>query len=241
MESNENENNKALELMKFNDRELNDLQFKSALKYDNRTYWQFYLSLLRTEHILMKVSNSRDYNSKSIKIYLCLYNFGLSFTVNALFFDDETIEKIFEDAGKFNLLYQIPQIIYSSVISFFFGIIIDILALSEESVLALKKEKISKNIMNNAKKLSIILQIKFLYFFIFCFLFLLLFWYYITCFCAVYKNTQYHLIKDTLIGFVISLLNPFIFKLIPGLFRIYGLKNKNYIFYKFSKILGMIC
>ena len=91
--------------------------------------------------------------------------------------------------------------------------------------------------MNNAKKLSIILQIKFLYFFIFCFLFLLLFWYYITCFCAVYKNTQYHLIKDTLIGFVISLLNPFIFKLIPGLFRIYGLKNKNHIFYKFSRIL----
>ena len=57
--------------------------------------------------------------------------------------------------------------------------------------------------MNNAKKLSIILQIKFLYFFIFSFLFLLIFWYYITCFCAVYKNTQYHLIKDTLIGFVI--------------------------------------
>ena len=142
MESNENENNKALELMKFNDRELNDLQFKSALKYDNRTYWQFYLSLLRTQHILMKVSNSSDYNSRSIKIYLCLYNFGLSFTVNALFFDDDTIEKIFEDAGKFNLLYQIPQIIYSSVFSFFFDSIIDIFALSEESVLALKNEKI---------------------------------------------------------------------------------------------------
>ena len=124
MESNNNENNKALELMKFNDRELNDLQFNDALKYDNRTYWQFYLSLLRTEHILMKVSNSKYYNSKVIKIFLCLYNFGLSFTVNALLFDDEAIEQIFADAGKFNLLYQIPQIIYSSIISFFFGIAI---------------------------------------------------------------------------------------------------------------------
>ena len=107
--------------MKFNDRELNDLEFKQALKYDNRSYFQFCLSLLRTEHILMKVSNSKDYNSKVIKIYLCLYNFGLSFSINALFFDDETIEQIFADAGKFNFIYQIPQIIYSSVISFFFG------------------------------------------------------------------------------------------------------------------------
>ena len=241
MEINEMDNKKALEIMKYNDRELNNLQFKSAMKYDNRTYWQFYLSLLRTEHILMKVSNSKDYNSKAIKIYLCLYNFGLSFTVNALFFNDETIEKIFEDAGKFNLLYQFPQIIYSSVISFFFGIIIDILALSEESILVLKNEKISKNIMNNAKKLFIILQMKFLYFYILSFLFLLIFWYYITCFCSVYKNTQYHLIKDTIIGFVLSLVNPFLFKLIPGIFRIYGLKHKNLVFYKFSKVLEIVC
>ena len=229
------------EIMRYNDKELNDLTFKLAIKYDNRTFCQYYFSLLRSEHILIKIYNSRDYNSKIIKIYLALYNFNLSFAVNALFFDDETIEKIFADGGKFNLLYQIPQILYSSVISLLFSMSLDILALSEDSILILKHEKISKNMMYHAKKISIILQIKFLYFFILSFIFLLLFWYYITCFCAVYKNTQYHLIKDTIIGFAISLLNPFAFKLIPGIFRIYGLKHKKFLFYILNKILEMIC
>ena len=240
MESDEKENTKVMEIMKFNDRELNDLQFNSALKYDNRTFWEFYFSLLKTEHILMKVPYQRDYNSRIIKMFLCLYNFGLSFTINALFFDDETIEQIFADDGKFNFLYQIPQIIYSSVISFFFGNIIDILALSEENVLAFKNEKISKNIMNNVKKLLIILQIKFLYFFILSFLFLLIFWYYIICFCAVYKNTQYHLIKDTLISFGTSMFTPFGLYLIPGILRIPGIKKKSLILFKLSQALQMI-
>ena len=115
------------------------------------------------------------------------------------------------------------------------------LALSEENVLNLKSEKASKNSEKSGKKIVIILQIKFLYFFILSFLFLLMIWYYITCFCAVYKNTQYHLIKDTLIGFFISLLSPFATKLLPGIFRIYGIKRKNLILFKLSKILEMIC
>ena len=232
---------KINEILKYNDKELNDLTFKSAIKYDNRTFCQYYLSLLRSEHVLMKIYNSRDYNSKIIKLYLALYNFDLSFAVNALFFDDETIEQIFADGGKFNLLYQIPQIIYSSFISLLFSMSLDVLALSEDNILIFKSEKISNNMLNNARKTSIILQLKFLYFFILSFIFLLLIWYYITCFCAVYKNTQYHLIKDTIIGFAISLISPFALKLIPGIFRLYGLKHKNVFIYKLNKILEMIC
>ena len=56
----------------------------------------------------------------------------------------------------------------------------------------------------------------------------------------IYNNTQYHLLKDTLISFIISLLFPFAIYLLPGLFRISSLSNlnkkKEYI-YKFSKIL----
>ena len=235
------EDMKINEILKYNDKELNDLTFKLAIKYDNRTFCQYYLSLLRSEHVLIKIYNSRDYNSKIIKLYLALYNFDLSFAVNALFFDDETIEQIFADGGKFNLLYQIPQIIYSSFISLLFSMSLDVLALSEDNILIFKSEKISNNMLNNARKTSIILQLKFLYFFILSFIFLLLIWYYITCFCAVYKNTQYHLIKDTIIGFANSLISPFALKLIPGIFRLYGLKHKNVFIYKLNKILEMIC
>ena len=54
---------------------------------------------------------------------------------------------------------------------------------------------------------------------------------------AIYKNTQYHLLKDTLISFGLSLIYPLGIYLLPGIFRIPALSNKNKCLYKFSKIL----
>ncbi len=62
-------------------------------------------------------------------------------------------------------------------------------------------------------------------------------------FCAIYSNTQIHLIKDTLISFIFSLSLPFIINLLPGIFRIPSLSNNKSnrkILYVISKILQMI-
>ena len=82
---------------------------------------------------------------------------------------------------------------------------------------------------------------KICYIFYINFLFHILFWFYLTCFCGIYNNTQFHLIKDTLISFGLSLLYPFILYLLPGIFRISSLNNKNkeYLF-KISKIIQLI-
>ena len=84
------------------------------------------------------------------------------------------------------------------------------------------------------------LQIKFISFFILSFLFMLVCWYYISCFCAVYKNTQYHSLKDTLIGFGISTLSPFATKLIPAFFRMHALKKRSRIFFRFSQFTQIL-
>ena len=54
---------------------------------------------------------------------------------------------------------------------------------------------------------------------------MIFFWYFISCFCAVYKNTQKILIDDTLISFGISMLYPFGLNLLPGLLRIPAIKD----------------
>ena len=62
-------------------------------------------------------------------------------------------------------------------------------------------------------------------------------------FCAIYVNTQIHLIKDTIISFVFSVIFPFFIYLIPGFFRIPSLGNlkiKREYLYNFSKFLQMI-
>ena len=62
-------------------------------------------------------------------------------------------------------------------------------------------------------------------------------------FCTIYKDTQIHLIKDTLISFGLSLLYPFGIYLLPGFFRIPALvdknKSKEYM-YNISKLVQMI-
>ena len=53
-----------------------------------------------------------------------------------------------------------------------------------------------------------------------------MFWYYLSCFCAVFKKTQIHLVKDTVISFGTSLLYPLAINLIPGMLRIPALKAR---------------
>ena len=70
-------------------------------------------------------------------------------------------------------------------------------------------------------------KIKFILFFIVNFILLGFFWIYLSCFSAVYSNTQIHLIKDTFISFGTSFISPLAIYLLPGIFRIPSLKYKN--------------
>ena len=205
---------------------MNKLDYQEALKYDKRSYFKYYLSLLRTKHLLVFTFYTYDdYNSKIIKIILFLFSFALYYSVNALFFTDSTMHKIYEDEGSFNFIYQIPQIFYSTIISTFINIIVKTLSLSEKKIIELKNEINNKK--EKASKLIKCLIIKYILFFNFDFLFLIIFWYYLSCFCAVYKNTQIYLIKDTMISFALSLIYPLGINLIPGIFRIPSLNSIN--------------
>ena len=235
---------KTREIMEYKDEELNQLSYKLALKYDNRTYCEYYNSLVKTKHnLIFFLFYSNDYNSRIIKIDLFFINFIIYFTVNAFFFDDNTMHKIYEDKGKYHFIYQLPQIIYSSIISSVLNSILKLLALSEDYILNLKKNKINKDLEKREAELNMKLKTIFLLYFIISSIFLLFFWYYISMFCAIYKNTQIHLIKDTLISFGISLLYPFGIYLIPGFFRIPALSNKRdnrECLYNISKLVQMI-
>ena len=186
----------------------------------------------------------KDHNSIIIKICLFFFSFGLYFTINALFFTDETMYNIYEDYGMFNIITQIPQILYSTIISVIIGNILKILSLSEKNINELKYIESPDEYSEKMNKLIKCLIIKFYLFFILSFIFLGLFWYYLSSFCAVYKNTQLHLLKDTIISFIISLLYPIGINLLPGIFRTPSLKKNNIkhkkCLYIISKIIQLI-
>ena len=223
------------------DEEINGFSYDLAIKYDKRTYCQYYISLLKTQHnLICALLNNNDYNSRIIKIDLFLIGFTIEYTVNGLFYSDETMHKIYESKGQFDYETQIPIIVYSTLISYVLNFPLNFLALSNDSILNLKQVKIKSNFKNAAKKLVKILTIKFTFYFIISFLFLAFFWYYLSMFGVIYKNTQIHLLKDILMSFGLSLCFPFVIYLLPGIFRIPALsnkKNKRECLYNFSKFL----
>jgi hypothetical protein len=144
--------------MKYTDYEINTLSYQEALEKDKRTYFQYYISLLKTNHILIFSFNPViDYNSYIIKICLFLFYLMLILAINALFFNDSTMHQIYLDKGTFNLKYIFPKIIYSLLISLLIFICIREIALTQKDIIDIKHEKNRHNL--NAKVLIVIKSI----------------------------------------------------------------------------------
>ena len=142
--------------MKYNDEEKNNLKYELALKYDKRTYIEYYISLLKTKHLfIFSFFNNEDYNSRIIKIGLFFISFIIYYSVNALFFNDNTMHKIYEDEGSFNFIYQLPQIAYSSLISTVLNILLKLLALPQATILVYKKNKNKNDLDKRTEDLMI--------------------------------------------------------------------------------------
>ena len=165
--------------------------------------------------MLISIFTKNEYNLNLIKLILFLYSFALLYFVNSLFFTDDTMHKIYEDGGIFNLAYSLPQIVYSFIISTIINSLIKFLPSSEDDIIQIKKNENSKE-KEDLQKIKKKIKIKFIIFFILCFILLVFFWSYLICFGAIYKNTQIYLIKDTLFSFGIYLLYPFLIYLLSS-------------------------
>ena len=139
-------------IMKFTDGEINDFSYDLAIKYDQRKFYEYYFSLLKTKHnIIFSFFYSDDYNSKIIKIDLFFVSFSIYYSINALFFDDDNMHKIYENKGKFNLEYQIPKTIYSFFISIVLNMLLKLLALSNGRIIKFKQDRNKEDVHDRKK------------------------------------------------------------------------------------------
>ena len=225
----------------FNDDELNSLEFKFALEIDFRTYFQFYFSLLKKKHLLIFTFFVRnDYNLFLLKLSLFLLSFSFFIFMNALFFSDDSMHKLYEDEGKYDILYQIPQMLYSTIISQIMSSLLEKLSLFQDDIINLKEKKDIGDIKKEIKRIIKYIKIKCLLLFIFGIILFITFWYYISAFCSVYYNTQIPLIKDNFISFFTSMIYPFLLYLLPCIFRFVALRNKSKCLYIMSNFVTII-
>ena len=214
--------NKKKELLDYY--ELNNLEYLEAKQLDKRNYSQIYWSLLKREHpFIFTFITKDDYNITMIKYSRFIFLLCTDMAMNVFFFSDETMHKMFLDYGKYNFIQQIPQIIYSTIISKVIEIILCFLSMTDRYYYIIKD---NKNVTPNYfLKILKCVKIKIVFFFIFTILVFGFYWYLITCFCAVYQNTQVVFIKDSLFSFLLGNAIPFVIYLFPSLFRLISLTS----------------
>ena len=205
------------------DYELNNLDYLKAKKLDKRNFFQIYWSLLRREHLLIFTFITKyDYNITMIKYSRFIFLLSTGMAMNVFFFSDETMHKMFINYGKYNFIQQIPQIIYSTLITKLLELLLCFLSMTDKYYYHIKyNRKINKKLLSRIKKC---IKIKISIFYLFTIEFFVFYWYLITCFCALYQNTQIAFLKDSLLSFLLDNLIPFVIYLFPSKLRIISLK-----------------
>ena len=203
--------------------EINNLEYDLALKLDKRDFLETYWSILKREHLIFFSFFVRnDYNIIYVKLSRFIFLVCTDMALNVFFFADETMHKMFLDYGKYNFVQQIPQIIYSTLVSQLIEVFLCFLSMTDKHFYEIK----NLDVESRTKMFPIIkcIKIKIFFFFLFTFIMFLFYWYAIACFCAVYENTQSAFIKDSLSSFGLGLLYPFILYLFPACLRIIALR-----------------
>ena len=157
--------------------------------------------------------------------------------MNVFFFTDETMHKIFLSYGKYNFVQQIPQIVYSTILSQILEVFLCYLSMTDKYIYQIKNSQLnSQQIMNIFRCINL----KLINFFIFTFILLCFYWYIVTSFCGVYQNTQFIFIKDSISSFLLGIIYPVFIYLIPSGFRCCSIKSEKMKYkclYKLSDII----
>ena len=227
----------------YTDYELNNFEYKYAILHDKRSFGEYYCSLIKEKNIILfSFCPRKDYNSIIIRSSIFSLSFSIYYAVNFAFFTDEILHKIYEDGGKYDVLYFLPEIIISFVISYYLTAIIKLIFLSERNIAKVRQQSSLSKAYYFSEKARKNLVIKYIIYFILGLGFLFLFWMLLSSFGAVYPNTQMFIFKNALISFAMALVYPFFIYIFPCVLRMCSLNSSqkdNECVYKISKLLQM--
>ena len=139
------------------------------------------------------------------------------------------------DYGKYNFIQQIPQIIYSSLVSLIIEILIAMLSFTDKNIYQIRQMEEFNTV--KLKQILKTIKIKLIIYFVITFLFFAFYWYLISSFCAVYNNTQIIYLKDFATSFSLGLIYSFAIQLCFAFLRIFTLKQKS----KARSLIYKIC
>ena len=241
-ENSENKNNEDDE-EEIDDEELNSMELYDALILDKRKFCQFYWQQLQEkQNVINTFFTEHQFESFHIKIIIFFFGIALFFALNAFFYSESYVSERFY-AEKITFIFflknQIYRIVYASMCAEIINFLIHFLASSKDKIeLLIKKEKSSDNFRIEVVKVLKSMKRNYLIFLIINCLFIIFFWYYLSTFCNVYKNSQWDWFEGSVITFIVIELLPFLFCFLITCLRFLGLKCKMEGAYKLSQCLS---
>ena len=225
---------------------LDNYDYENALKYENRKFSRiYYICLISKENILNLVYLKSPLELMSIRLIICMFIYSSDLALNTVFYFNEKISEKYNYNGDNIYLFTIFNNIFISLLSAFISFClvnslqyltnckdgVEKLFREEErkmrqdnkySVCKRQKDEILINIYKIYKKL----KIKIVIFLILEFFLMLFYYYFVTAFCEVYKETQISWILDSFVSFILSFPIEFFNACIIALLYVISLKAK---------------
>ena len=231
---------------------LDNYEYEVAIKYDKRSFWKIlYICILAKENIINILFFRTPLDLQTVRICLFIFVYSCDLAFNTIFYSNESISDKYHYEGDNLFLFTMINNIIQSVISSIISIILlnifqhlidtrgdfeDIFKEEEQKLRNDKNYKTNKvtklKILEQLSKIYIKLKYKIIFFFVLEFLTMIFFYYFVTAFCEVYKETQKSWLYDFFTSFLISFVTEIFGALVLAIFYIISIRYKLKFLYK---------
>ena len=223
---------------KLTDIEIDLLPYEVAKTLDKRKFKGYYWSLLKLRQlIIFTFLVFDDFNIFLIKLIAFFLLLSINFVYNSILFYDKIIDKIYDNEGKYSLKIQILNIFIGSVAFSLTIVLIRFIITCHKRFIKLKEIEIYEKAQKESFSMHRSLLTRYIVFITVSIILLLFFWYYISCFCGIFHFTQNHLFLNAFLSFLLSMIYPFIYCLLPAMFRYLAFKKNQKCYYNFSQYI----
>jgi hypothetical protein len=219
---------------------INFADYNEVKGKDKRSFLQTYWSYLKFKQSIIFTFYTDSIGilrSSKIVLFISFVAFYMAFT--ALFFNDSIMRKLYIYKGNTNAAVHVPNIILSSLCSFIASIIVRFVCLGERDIINIVKEKDKEKRQKLYDNALVKAKVKLYVLYGISAIIVGLCWYYVSAFCAVFKNSQGHYLINTLVSFIVCNLWPVLTSFICTIMRRKALEIQSSKLYKASKIVSI--
>ena len=227
------------DIIKMNIIDYEEMEYRTALKKDKRSFIEIYWTYLKLKHILFCLICDDDYVFKLIRFAVFILGYAIDCFFNALFFTDEYISKIYHIKNNLSFWDELPISILSYVVSALFVYILEYLSSSKIKIKP-KEGKTKTQFFKECNTLIKLIKCKLRFFFAIDLIFMCFFWYFVTAFCAVFQNSQINWVKSCLFSLTFTITMPFLSCFLTAALRVKAISLKSKCMFKMSNFILLL-